>query len=258
MIRLVTIALLLIQSLLCLGQFEGTIMFPKDKLINPIANAQWFENKIDVVYIDYFDTNYEQDLFLLENGYALYELSNKELFSRLLRNVETINVDIVFTHYPVNKKDWITNYYELLANRLKELFLIAPWLNSSQITWRLVKQTNCKDGSEAQSLFHGIAVGFHPIHVAKLNPLFPCGLKVNFDYSLAMNLSKGSAIETHKPNEEDYSTLIAILYPESIYNRKVDKYIPPRPPRPNDPSCPTFVSRMQKPKRRFLGRLFRR
>ena len=105
MFRFLTLLLLLNFSSYCFAQLGSKPKFNLEILSSPIVNSQWFDNNLDVVYLDRYDTSFIQNTFLLENGYALHELADKDLFSRIISSVNPISIDIVFSHYPVNKED---------------------------------------------------------------------------------------------------------------------------------------------------------
>mgnify|MGYP001811514414 CR=1 FL=1 len=58
----------------------------------------------------------------LTNGYAQSKIVDGEKWTSIRETNEVKKIDIVYTKYPKDKEFWLTNYHELLANRLKELF----------------------------------------------------------------------------------------------------------------------------------------
>ena len=72
-----------------------------------------------------------------------------------MKHYQVVQADLVFTQYPHDLADWRINYYELLAQRLKNLFQEFPQLNNQTIKWRIVRQTNCDTKEEALQMFHG-------------------------------------------------------------------------------------------------------
>jgi hypothetical protein len=249
---------ILSTTLLGLSQNYPKTKFTDDILNNPIRKSTWFDNEIEVDYIPLYDTTYKENILLLENGYALYSIIDKANWARLKNNVNVTSVDIIFSRYPLNKADWITNYYELLANRLFEIFSIDPSLNSTAIKWRLVMQTNCKSAVEAKGIFHGVAIGYETFKLSALKSIPIKPFIVFIDGSIGRFIYQSNSLEQLASNEEDYSSIQAILYPESIHKRNIEHYMPPKVIRPNEPDCPTFHTRMQKPKRSIWSRIFRR
>ena len=67
---------------------------------------------------------------ILVNGYAQHKIANGHQWRGGITNRAVLRIDVVFTKYPFEKKDWITDYYWLLSNRLLELFKLDPDLNS--------------------------------------------------------------------------------------------------------------------------------
>jgi hypothetical protein len=205
-----------------------------------------------------YDTTFKENIVILENGYALYSIIDKDKWDRLKHNVDVTSVDIVFSRYPFNKEDWITNYYKLLASRLIELFSIDPSLNSTEIKWRLVLQTSCRSAAEAQGLYHGVVIGYEKSYLSALKRISAKPFVVYIDGSIGRFVYQSCSEEQLASNEVDYSSIQAILYPESIHKSNVDHFMPPKVIRPNEPDCPTFQTRMQRPKRTIWSRIFRR
>lgn len=97
---------------------------------------------------------------LLENGYAKYNIKNPNEWRTLMADNIPVAIDIIYTKYPRNKEDWRTDYHGLLANRLKALFKIDPSLNSVDVTWNIILQTDCYNEPQTKRLFHGIAIRY--------------------------------------------------------------------------------------------------
>ncbi len=135
------------------------VMFEADTLNHPKdheAFEEIFESKFVVKYVA--DTIRNQ--VTLTNGYAEYKIKNREAWNNADKKKQAYEIDVVFTHFPVKKDFWLTNYYELLANRLKELFNIDPELNDDRIEWKMILQTACDDELSASQMFHGIIIKY--------------------------------------------------------------------------------------------------
>ncbi|WP_430402689.1 hypothetical protein [Fluviicola sp.] len=72
----------------------------------------------------------------------------------LLKNQTIIQVDLVYSDYPVG-----SNFSELNRKRILELYILLPEaFNSSIIDWNIVKQTGVESTNEMQNYFHGFVV----------------------------------------------------------------------------------------------------
>lgn len=234
-------------------------MFSNVVLENPVHNSMWFDSVIPIKYVEVYEFNNLENKVLLKNGYAKSVVGDDSEWIRRLNSAKALKVEIVFTHYPLAKEDWITNYYELLSGRLKELFRIDPALNSPSIEWLLVKQTLCRNAEEAEALFHGISITYYPIQLSALKPIQPNPFLISYGDVSYNEITRPvfiTSLVMAQPKEEDTS-IQADLYPQSIYKRNIEHYLPPRVRRPNDPECPTFQTRMQKPKRSLWDRIFK-
>ncbi len=94
----------------------------------------------------------------LENGYALSPIKNDTLWPLKNINYAVTEINLIYTKYPVDKHLWRTDYRKLLTDRLKELFSLDSTLNSDNIEWGIVLQTNCKNEKQAMELPHGIEI----------------------------------------------------------------------------------------------------
>lgn len=135
-------------------------MFPKVLLDQPLKYPKILESKFQRTLIPHFDVDSSDDIIVLENGYAQSKIINPEEFFANDSEYTFSQVDIIYSLYPIDTADWLTNYHVLLTARLKELFKIAPYLNNKRIKWRLVLQTDCKSSEEAKELFHGIVIKY--------------------------------------------------------------------------------------------------
>jgi hypothetical protein len=142
------------QSHLAVSQFS------QDVLDNPRINATLIDGLISYTEIIKFTGTTVRNAVVLKNGYASAVILNPHdwkpgISGRIIRSI-----DIVFTRYPLKKENWLTNYYDLLAGRLKELFKLDPGLNDKRIVYRMVVQTGCITDSEAREYFHGIVIRY--------------------------------------------------------------------------------------------------
>lgn len=251
MFRFIVVFLFLAPTLVALGQNEP--MFSEYLLDNPIESSQWFDSILELVYVDVFEEPNSTRTICLENGYAQHLFSDGANLSHRYWGATPVSVDVVYTRYPFNRVDWQTNYFMLLANRLKELFQFDPTLNSTRIKWRLVMQTSGKTGDEAEKLFHGVVVSYTPqvlstLPAISLNPI-----------KLPQVETKPSRVLVDQVNKStlNSSELEVILYPETVYNRDMKQQIPEKQGYKKEPRCSKFTTRAHRPRRGLWARLFR-
>jgi hypothetical protein len=250
--------LLFIVILFCItppaySQAEKAPLFPSQQLNYPVDNSTWFDSKFNVLYIDNYQFENVRSL-CLPNGYAKHTLEDKSNFPLSKYGLMPLRVDVVYTHYPINKHDWRTNYYELLASRVAELIRLDSSLNSTDIEWRFKMQTQCSNEVQAKNLFHGVVV-----HYSHQVPNTMASLKPD---KLPVPIIKPQKFQMYfaRNNEQivlDNSELISILYPESVYNHDLKQHIPVTPKRKNEPGCSKFTTRADRPKQSLWSRLFR-
>ncbi|MCX6257311.1 MAG: hypothetical protein NTW49_05355 [Bacteroidia bacterium] len=132
--------------------------FHEELLNNPRKYAAEFNSLISYTETGQFRNVMTGNAVLLKNSYASAEIINPEAWKPSVEGRTVSSVDIVFTRYPLKKEDWLTNYYQLLADRLKALFKIDPSLNDNRIKFRMVVQTDCLTDMEARKFFHGIII----------------------------------------------------------------------------------------------------
>jgi hypothetical protein len=97
----------------------------------------------------------------LEMGYASHIIKNPEAWNNPKKEKVVYEIDLVFTQYPKEKKDWIINYDSLLTWRLREISKLDPsFVRNKFIKWNFILQTNCKTEPEAQKLFHGVVLKY--------------------------------------------------------------------------------------------------
>ncbi len=142
-----------------------TLHFGNDLLDNPREKSGRLLNKFSYTETDVFVKPSDSMTIVLENGYARAPVINAKDYDYDSAQYRVNKVEIVFTRYPYNKRDWLTNYYDLLAWRLKALFELDGFLNDSYIEWGLVLQTAGKTAPRAKELFHGIVLYLEPIEL---------------------------------------------------------------------------------------------
>lgn len=140
-----------------------TLYFDAKLLDNPREKAGMLLNKFSYTETDVFAKPSDSMTIALENGYARAPIINAEKYDYDAEQFRVSKVDIVFTRYPYNKRDWLTNYYDLLAWRLKALFELDGLLNDPSIEWGLVLQTSGITAPLAKELYHGIVLYLEPL-----------------------------------------------------------------------------------------------
>lgn len=121
------------------------------------------------------------DFTKLEMAYAESSIANSE-DSTNWQGKKVVQVDIVFTKYPLKREDWLTAYDVLLQRRLKALHDVDPALFAdSSITWNYVLQTDCNTEPEAKKLFHGVVV--HTQRTGRYTSLSDSGRRYRSGYS---------------------------------------------------------------------------
>ncbi len=143
--------------------------FSNKILNNPRVNKEVIDSLFEYTEISTFVKNEKKGEVILENGYAKSKIIDKDKWEVNVLSRTISSIDIVFTKYPKKKKDWITNYYDLLTDRLNELFLLDPSLNDKNIEWKLVLQTSCNNEPETEKLFHGIVIRYEDINLQEKN-----------------------------------------------------------------------------------------
>jgi hypothetical protein len=257
MIHLVTLFFLFISfvSLPSFAQEKSELRIPFEVLNNPIDSANWFNSNIEITHIKrYISEKVEGELFL-ENGYAVYEFVDRSEWGLLPKNIKVKSIDLIFTKYPYKKEDWITNYYVLLSNRFKELFSLDNSLNSNSVSVRLVMQTEVRSGEQAMGMLHGFLIRYETYNeiqqVAMVKPeKHETELEVEVKVQVEVEVNVDSVLVPEpEPEPQNYSDDTSVLFPESIYNRNVKYHKLQRVKRKDDPDCPSFRTRAQKPRR---------
>lgn len=138
------------------------IEFENYVLNKPIENKKTLLSSFNLTEIPIYKPKTTSQKVILENGYAKYKIKNPDDWRKLKQDNIATQVDIIYTKYPHKKEDWRTEYHGLLANRLKALFELDPDLNSLDITWNIILQTECYNEPQTKKLFHGIAIHYVP------------------------------------------------------------------------------------------------
>lgn len=151
---------MVINVLLAINGVFSQPKFMPEWLDNPLDYLSEIENQCSSFETDTYrlpDKGFFKQLY---NAYASPIISNKNSWKSGMNNIVVTKVEIVYTKYPLHRKDWITNYNQLLAARLKELFSLDNSLNQKDIEFCLILQTKCKTESAAKDFFHGIVIHF--------------------------------------------------------------------------------------------------
>lgn len=97
---------------------------------------------------------------ILNMAYAKHEVTNPEAWLRVAPNAVPYEVDLVFTLYPRQIEAWRTSYYSLLNERMNTLFSLDPNLNSPDIHWNMILQTEATSEDAAKEMFHGFVIKY--------------------------------------------------------------------------------------------------
>lgn len=103
--------------------------------------------------------------------YAKAEVRNTEAWDAIADKSIPYEIDLVFTKYPEDIRDWRTNYYQLLEDRIRTLYQIDSVFRSPAIRWNMVLQTQCTNEEEAKRYFHGFVIKYRPREVKYLTDI---------------------------------------------------------------------------------------
>jgi hypothetical protein len=134
--------------------------FSKEMLENPREYAAEFEKVFNINETPVYKRESHNKRLLFENGYVKHKLKNTQAWPADDDNVVVTQIDIIFTKYPKDINYWRTNYYDLLANRIKAIIEMDSSLNSNTFEWNLILQTDCNTEPEAMKMFHGVAITY--------------------------------------------------------------------------------------------------
>ena len=138
--------------------------FTNDMLNNPGKYGKKFEELFNLNELEVYDTTYTKGKVVLNNGYAHSRILNPKDWPAYRKNIVVTQIDVVYTKYPRNKEFWRTNYYSLLAKRVKALFALDSTLNSADFEWNIKYQTSCETEEETKKMFHGICIHYFEIN----------------------------------------------------------------------------------------------
>lgn len=127
-------------------------------LADPRKYSKEFESVFVYKELPVYSKNMKERSVFLKNGYAVSVLQPPIQWPIKLKQYYIKEIKVIFTKYPVDKSFWNTNYYDLLAARLKEAFALDSHLNDSHISYSLVLQTACRSEEEAKSMLHAIEI----------------------------------------------------------------------------------------------------
>ena len=155
------ILLIMIIGLLSyINTFAQEKKFTADMLNNPNKYDKKFEKLFNLNELEVYDTTSTDNKVILNNGYAQHRIKNPKDWPAYDKNIIVTQIDVVYTKYPRNKEFWRTNYYSLLAKRVKELFALDSTLNSADFEWNIKYQTSCTTEEETKKMFHGICIHY--------------------------------------------------------------------------------------------------
>lgn len=162
-IKISYLAFLLIASSLS-GFAQATWeKFTDEYLNSPEKVGKQFERKFSSMTISKFQPDSFLNFVLLENGYSQSKIVNASNWPPKEKKYRVAEIQVIYSQYPKDKDFWLTNYHGLLADRLKELFILDPTLNDKRIEWTMVLQTDCNTEKQAEKLFHGFAIYYAPV-----------------------------------------------------------------------------------------------
>lgn len=143
-----------------IGQGTVTPKFRPEALKNTKLLGDDFEKMFKIIETKKVNTAAQKNVVVLENGYAQSKIKNAKDWQMMKESYHAISVDVVYTKYPKDREFWLTDYHELLAKRLLELFKIDSTINDQKVRFSLVLQTACETQEEAKSMFHGFIIKY--------------------------------------------------------------------------------------------------
>ncbi|OFX78456.1 MAG: hypothetical protein A2X12_03490 [Bacteroidetes bacterium GWE2_29_8] len=194
-------------------------------LSDPITFKDSIEKRFTIEEVEKFVYADSTNNVLLENGYAQAKISNIAKWDAIKSNAIPQKVTVIFTKYPKNKEDWITNFYNLLGKRLIELYKLDSTLNFKNIKYHIILQTACNTEEETKSFFHGIKIDY----INKTSNVSYDTLKVTTqtdDYSMKLirNLTEKKPVKDStlykiiQRNNGWNNSLFAMNYTNSFFN----------------------------------------
>ena len=135
--------------------------FSTDALSNPKLYRAEIDQQLQITEVPVFAKQAASGKVLLENGYAKYLFKNPDEWPPLQgQKVIPTKVRVIFTKYPKDSAFWLTDYQWLLSKRLNALFSLDSNLNSKDIEYSILLQTDCDNEFETMQLFHGIEISY--------------------------------------------------------------------------------------------------
>jgi hypothetical protein len=166
LISTITATLLISFSLNSLSQRA----FEQLALSNPKQYRAEIEGKLPIIETPVLSSKESTNKLLLENGYAQYTIKNPDDWPPNQEGqFKATDVRVIFTKYPKDSAFWLTDYQWLLSKRLTALFDLDSNLNSLDINYSILLQTDCDNEFETMQLFHGIEITYEPLDDSDLN-----------------------------------------------------------------------------------------
>jgi hypothetical protein len=137
--------------------------------------------------------------------YASHIIQNPDQWENNDNRKEIIQVDIIFTKYPFDKKDWITHYDSLLHNRIQSIRRLEPSVLNSEVRWNLIIQTQCSKESEAKNLFHGAILWYRQDIEEPIQEIF--SLKKSEEIIASQNIAELTTGDYEFPDSTVYKAL---------------------------------------------------
>ncbi len=132
--------------------------FPDYIFNDPQKFSKDFEAEFLYKEVPVYTKNPREKSVIIKNVYAGAELQAPIIWPLKLKEYFVKEIRVIFTKYPTDKNFWNTNYYELLAKRLKSVFVLDSNLNNEQINYTLILQTQCNSEEQAKNMLHGIEI----------------------------------------------------------------------------------------------------
>ena len=137
----------------------GQQRFSSDILNNSRKYGASVEQSFTIEETYIFKKDTSQNKIYLTSGLRSSKYINPQSWTSISQNLEVKSITIVFSKYPIRRNGYAMNH-KLLFNRLKNLFLIDPYLNDTNIQWKIILQTHCIDDEQVDSLFHGVVIEY--------------------------------------------------------------------------------------------------
>lgn len=163
--KILLFILITILSSIAKASGDDKILFTQKMLDQPASYLNEFNSIFSYNEISRFQNKTKKGFLVLENGYAKSEIKNANEWTAIKKGKKVTEITIIFTKYPRKKRDWITDYDRLLADRLIELFKIDPELNNKNIHFSLLLQTDCRSDKETRNFFHGISIKYEKVEI---------------------------------------------------------------------------------------------